>query len=41
MPDQVEKLRQKFGLSRLVLVGDRRVLTLVQIDKLQQHPGLS
>jgi hypothetical protein len=41
VPDQVEKLRQKFGLSRVALVGDRGMLTPVQIDKLQQHPGLS
>jgi len=37
--DQVEKLRQKFGLSRVVLVGDRGMLTQPQIDKLKQHPG--
>jgi hypothetical protein len=40
VPDQVEKLRQKFGSSRVVLVGDRGMLTPPQIDKLQQHPGL-
>jgi transposase len=38
--DQVEKLRQKFGLSRVVLVGDRGMLTQPQIDKLQKHSGL-
>src|ERR1700752_4172139 len=37
--DQVEKLRQKFGLSRVVLVGDRGMLTQPQINKIQQHPG--
>jgi transposase len=37
--DQVEKLRQKFGLSRVVLVGDRGMLTPPQIDKIKQHPG--
>ena len=37
--DQVEKLRQRFGLQRVVLVGDRGMLTPPQIDKLQQHPG--
>ena len=37
---QVEKLRQRFGLSRAVLVGDRGMLTESQIDKLRQHPGL-
>jgi len=37
--DQVEKLRHKFGLSRVVLVGDRGMLTQPQIDKIKQHPG--
>jgi transposase len=40
VPDQVEKLRQRFGLSRVVLVGDRGMLTETQIDKLKQHAGL-
>ena len=38
--DQVEKLREQFGLTRMVLVGDRGMLTQPQIDKLQPHPGL-
>lgn len=38
--DQVEKLRERFGLVRVVLVGDRGMLTQPQIDKLQKHPGL-
>ncbi len=40
VPDQVEKLRQRFGLFRVVLVGDRGMLTQAQIGKLKQHPGL-
>lgn len=40
VPDQVEKLRQRFGLSRVVLVGDRGMLTEAQIGKLKQHVGL-
>jgi transposase len=40
VPDQVEKLRQRFALSRVVLVGDRGMLTQAQICKLKQHPGL-
>jgi len=40
VPDQVEKLRSRFGLSRVVLVGDRGMLTEPQIGKLKQHPGL-
>src|SRR5208282_3897026 len=38
--DQVEKLRQRFGLERVVLVGDRGMLTQPQLDKLQKQPGL-
>jgi transposase len=38
--DQVEKLRERFGLERVVLVGDRGMLTPPQIAKLQKHPGL-
>ena len=40
VPDQVEKLQQRFGLQRAVLVGDRGMLTETQIEKLKQHPGL-
>jgi transposase len=39
-PDQVEALTQRFGLSRVVLVGDRGMLTQTQIDVLKKHPGL-
>jgi transposase len=38
--DQVEKLRSRFQLSRVVLVGDRGMLTQPQIDKMKLHPGL-
>ena len=37
--DQIEKLRERFGLCRVVMVGDRGMLTQPQIDKLKQHPG--
>ena len=40
VPDQVEKLRKRFGLERAVLVGDRGMLTETQIGKLREHPGL-
>jgi len=40
VPDQVDKLRRGFGLQRVVLVGDRGMLTQVQIDQLKEHPGL-
>lgn len=40
VPDQVEALTKRFGLSRVVLVGDRGMLTQTQIDVLKKHPGL-
>ena len=40
VPDQVETLTKRFGLSRVVLVGDRGMLTQTQIDILKKHPGL-
>lgn len=38
--DQVETLKDRFGLNRLVLVGDRGMLTNTQIDTVKTHPGL-
>jgi transposase len=38
--EQINKLRERFGLQRVVMVGDRGMLTQPQIDKLKQHPGL-
>src|SRR3954470_3830658 len=40
VPDQVETLTKRFGLSRVVLVGDRGMLTRTQIDVIKKHPGL-
>src|SRR5512147_415792 len=40
VPDQVAALTKRFGLSRVVLVGDRGMLTQTQIDVLKKHPGL-
>jgi transposase len=40
VPDQVEALAKRFGLSRVVLVGDRGMLTQTQIDVFKKHPGL-
>lgn len=40
LQDQVNKLRKRFGLSRVVLVGDRGMLTQARIDALKQHPEL-
>jgi transposase len=38
--DQVNKLRERFQLSRVVLVGDRGMLTQPQIAKLKAHPEM-
>jgi hypothetical protein len=40
VPDQVSKLRGGFGLGRVVLVGDRGMLTHAKIEALKEHPGL-
>ena len=40
VPEQVEKLRGRFGLSQVVLVGDRGMLTQTKIEALKDHPGL-
>src|SRR5512133_3709511 len=40
VPDQAEALTKRFGMSRVVLVGDRGMLTRTQIDILKKHPGL-
>jgi hypothetical protein len=40
VPAQVERLQGQFALSRVVLVGDRGMLTSTQIDALRAHTGL-
>lgn len=40
VPDQVKKIRKRFGLTRVVMVGDRGMLTQARIDALREHPGL-
>lgn len=40
VPDQVEKLRNRFGIERIVLVGDRGMLTDTQIGHLKKYPGV-
>jgi transposase len=40
VPDQATKLKKRFGLKRVVLVGDRGMLTQTQIDALRKRPGL-
>ena len=38
--DQMEKLKTRFHLERVVAVGDRGMLTQTQIDTLRKRPGL-
>ena len=38
---QVTKVREEFGLTELVLVGDRGMIAQRQIDSLKEHEGLS
>jgi len=40
VPDQVQKLCKRFGLSEVVLAGDRGMLTQTQIEHLKKYPGL-
>jgi len=40
VPDQVAHLQTEFGIARIVLVGDRGMLTAAQLRTLQAHPGL-
>jgi transposase len=38
--DQVDKLKTRFRLERIVVVGDRGMLTQTQINLLRERPGL-
>ena len=40
VPDQVDTLRARFGLTQVVLVGDRGLLTQTQLEHLRTYPGL-
>ena len=40
VPDQLEKLREEFGLENLVLVGDRGMLTEARIEDMKRYPGI-
>jgi transposase len=40
VPDQMDKFKNRFGLERVVAVGDRGMLTQTQIDALRKRPGL-
>lgn len=40
VPDQMEKLKTRFRLERVIAVGDRGMLTQTQINLLRKRPGL-
>ena len=40
LPDQVEKLKSRFGMKEVVVVGDRGLLTQAQIESLRRRPGI-
>jgi transposase len=41
LPSQIQKLRQRFGLTRVVLVGDRGMITSARIEQdLKKSPGV-
>lgn len=40
VPEQVERLRERFGLQRVLLVGDRGMLTQAKIDTIKSYPGI-
>jgi transposase len=40
VPDQIAKVRERFALTHVVLVGDRGMLTQTRIDTLRTYPGL-
>ena len=41
LPEQVARLREEFGLERLVLVGDRGMISHKAIDSLRELPGMA
>lgn len=40
VPDQLDKIRRGFGLRRIVLVGDRGMLTRTTLDQVAAYPEL-
>ena len=40
VPEQLDRVREKFGLNRIVFVGDRGMLTETQIETIKTHPGI-
>ena len=40
IPDRVQDIQKQYGLKKVVLVGDRGMLTETQIQHLKEHPGI-
>ena len=40
VPAQVEKIRERFGLKKVVIVGDRGMITTTQVTKLKEYRGM-
>jgi transposase len=40
IPDQVEKIRERFNVDRVILVGDRGMLTHARISEIKKNPNL-
>ena len=40
VPDQIDELKKRFGLERVVVVGDRAMLTQAQVATLGERPGI-
>jgi len=40
VPAQAEKIRERFGLKKVVLVGDRGMITTTQVAKLKEYSGM-
>jgi transposase len=40
VPDQTAKLKERFGLDHLILVGDRGMITETQIARIKELPGI-
>lgn len=40
VPDRVKNIQEQYALKKVVLVGDRGMLTETQIQHLKKHPGL-
>ena len=40
VPAQAEKIRERFGMKKVVLVGDRGMITTTQVAKIKEYSGM-